>query len=75
MQILRALHHAYYKGIIHRDIKPQNILLLSNGIIKVSDFSIARFSYSDTQTMTKADIGSVQYISPEQARGNSIPER
>lgn len=75
IQILRALQHAHDKGIVHRDIKPQNILLLSNGNIKVTDFGIARFSYSDTKTMTDSAIGSVHYISPEQARGDSTDSR
>lgn len=75
MQILRALQHAHDKGIVHRDIKPQNILLLSNGNIKVTDFGIARFSYSDTKTMTDSAIGSVHYISPEQARGDTTDAR
>lgn len=70
MQILRALQHAHDKGIVHRDIKPQNILLLENGAIKVTDFGIARFSASETRTMTDSTIGSVHYISPEQARGD-----
>ncbi len=75
MQILRALQHAHDKGIVHRDIKPQNIMLLSNGNIKVTDFGIARFSYSDTKTMTDSAIGSVHYISPEQARGDATDDR
>lgn len=68
-QILRALQHAHDKGIVHRDIKPQNIMLLEDGTIKVTDFGIARFSRGETRTMTAAAIGSVHYISPEQARG------
>ena len=75
MQILRALQHAHDKGIVHRDIKPQNIMLLSNGNIKVTDFGIARFSYSDTKTMTDSAIGSVHYISPEQAKGETTDDR
>lgn len=75
MQILRALQHAHDKGIVHRDIKPQNIMLLPNGKIKVTDFGIARFSYSDTKTMTDSAIGSVHYISPEQARGDTTDDR
>ncbi len=69
-QILRALQHAHDKGIVHRDVKPQNIMLLSDGTIKVTDFGIARFSRSETRTMTDGAIGSVHYISPEQAKGS-----
>lgn len=74
-QILRALQHAHDKGIVHRDIKPQNIILLSNGNIKVADFGIARFSRSDTRTLTDTAIGSVHYISPEQAKGEFTDEK
>ncbi len=74
-QILRALQHAHDKGIVHRDIKPQNIILLSNGNIKVADFGIARFSRSETRTLTDTAIGSVHYISPEQAKGEFTDER
>ncbi len=69
-QILRALQHAHDKGIVHRDVKPQNIMLQADGTIKVTDFGIARFSRGDTRTMTDCAIGSVHYISPEQAKGN-----
>ena len=69
-QTLLALQHAHEKGIVHRDVKPQNIMLLQNGSIKVMDFGIARFSRSENQTVTDKAIGSVHYISPEQAKGD-----
>ncbi len=75
VQILRALQHAHEKGIVHRDIKPQNIMLLQDGSIKVTDFGIARFSHSETRTMTDKAIGSVHYIAPEQARGDLTDEK
>ncbi len=71
IQVLRALQHAHECGIVHRDIKPQNIMLLQDGTIKVTDFGIARFSDKATRTMTDQAIGSVHYIAPEQARGDS----
>ncbi len=75
IQILRALQHAHDKGVVHRDVKPQNIMLLENGTIKVADFGIARFSHSDSRTVTEKAIGSVHYISPEQAKGELIDEK
>jgi len=69
-QILRALQHAHDRGVVHRDVKPQNVMLLHSGNIKVTDFGIARFTRSETRTMTENAIGSVHYISPEQARGD-----
>ena len=75
VQILRALQHAHDKGIVHRDIKPQNIMLLSDGTIKITDFGIARFARSETRTLTDKAIGSVHYISPEQAAGGAIDAR
>ena len=67
-QILSALQHAHSKGIIHRDVKPQNIMLLADGSIKMMDFGIARFSRAQSQTVSDKAIGSVHYISPEQAK-------
>ena len=75
LQILRALQHAHDKGIVHRDIKPHNIMLLQNGGIKVTDFGIARFARSEIRTITDRAIGSVHYISPEQAMGENTDEK
>ncbi|WP_069988797.1 Stk1 family PASTA domain-containing Ser/Thr kinase [Massilioclostridium coli] len=74
VQILRALQHAHDKGIVHRDIKPQNIMLLEDGTIKVMDFGIARFA-RDEKRNTEQAIGSVHYISPEQASGEVTDEK
>lgn len=70
IQILRALQHAHSRGIVHRDIKPQNIMLLTDGTIKVMDFGIAKFAREESRTATDQAIGTVHYISPEQARGD-----
>ncbi len=75
MQILKALQHAHDRGIVHRDIKPQNVMLLADGTIKVMDFGIARFNRETDKTMSEKAIGSVHYISPEQARGDVTDER
>lgn len=75
MQILKALQHAHDRGIVHRDIKPQNVMLLEDGTIKVMDFGIARFNRETDKTISEKAIGSVHYISPEQARGDITDER
>ena len=75
IQILKGLQHAHDKGIVHRDVKPQNIIVLPDGTIKVTDFGIARFARSEHRTITDKAIGSVHYISPEQARGEKTDEK
>ncbi len=74
-QIMKALSHAHSRGIIHRDIKPQNIMVLRDGSVKVADFGIARVTSAAQSTLTQEALGSVHYISPEQARGSHIDTR
>lgn len=75
IQICSAIEHAHKNNIVHRDIKPHNILLTKEGIAKVTDFGIARAVTSSTITMVGSTIGSVHYFSPEQARGGFIDEK
>ena len=74
IQIAKALEHAHDKGIVHRDIKPHNVMVLKNGSVKVTDFGIARVT-SKSNTLTKEALGSVHYISPEQAKGGWVDNR
>ena len=74
-QIASAISHAHKNHIIHRDIKPQNILVSDTGIIKVTDFGIAKATSSNTVTSTATAMGSVHYISPEQAKGRFCDEK
>ena len=74
IQISKALEHAHSRGIVHRDIKPHNVMVLKNGAVKVTDFGIARMM-SKGNTLTKEALGSVHYISPEQAKGGRVDSR
>lgn len=74
MQIAKALEHAHSRSIVHRDIKPHNVMILKDGSVKVADFGIARVA-SAQNTLTKEALGSVHYISPEQARGARVDNR
>lgn len=74
-QILAALDHAHSRGVIHRDIKPQNIMILKNGQVKVADFGIAKLPSAQTATESDRAIGTVYYISPEQASGKKVDAR
>ena len=74
LQIAKGLEHAHSRGIIHRDIKPHNIMVLKNGSVKVMDFGIARVM-NKSNTLTKEALGSVHYISPEQAKGGHTDNR
>lgn len=75
IQILRALQHAHARGVIHRDIKPHNIMILTDGTIKVMDFGISKIAREEVKSSTEHTLGSVHYISPEQAQGLSTNEK
>ncbi len=74
IQFGKALGHAHSRGIVHRDIKPHNVMVLKNGSVKVTDFGIARMM-SKGNTLTKEALGSVHYISPQQAKGGRVDNR
>ena len=73
--VLTALSHAHENGIVHRDVKPQNIMVTTDGHVKVMDFGIARFAMNQSRTVDGNAIGTVHYISPEQAQGGVVDQR
>ncbi len=73
--VLTALRHAHENGIVHRDVKPQNIMVTTDGHVKVMDFGIARFAMNQSRTVDGNAIGTVHYISPEQAQGGVVDQR
>lgn len=75
IQISEGLEEAHKNSVIHRDIKPQNIIMTNDGVLKVTDFGIARATSQSTMTMAKSTIGTAHYLSPEQARGGYTDER
>ena len=74
-QVARALMHAHSRGIIHQDVKPQNVIILRDGTAKLTDFGIASFAAAQETRVVQEAIGSVHYISPEQAKGSKIDYR
>ena len=75
IQILRALQHAHARGVVHRDIKPHNIMLFTDGTVKVMDFGISKIAREEVKSSTEHTLGSVHYISPEQAQGQLTDEK
>jgi serine/threonine protein kinase/cytochrome c-type biogenesis protein CcmH/NrfG len=75
IDVLRGLEHAHAKGVIHRDIKPDNVQILSNGSIKITDFGIARLTFQPNLTMDGQVFGTPSYMSPEQVVGKEIDAR